>query len=240
MRRALAARPRPWREFKVGDQVAFWRKGKGRGMRFGHARWHGRAIVLALCPGSKNVWIAYGHQLLKVSQEQLRMATITESVADDVRRYLDMSRDPLPPSVDESTQTSPEERAERHDRFENRGSGPVAPERSAQSSGSGAQASSAQPRNTEDPVHEDENQRRRGVHGLIGGLLEKELLDETPSSAKKERVESTDLSLVRSPSELPLPSSGDAMVRLRDNRQADHSPDEQGKRVRACCGSRLS
>ena len=60
MRRALVARPRPWRDFKVGDQVAFWRKGKGRGMRSGHARWHGRAFVLALCPGSKNVWIAQG------------------------------------------------------------------------------------------------------------------------------------------------------------------------------------
>ena len=76
--------PRPWRDFKVGDQVAFWRKGKGRGMRSGHARWHGRAIVLALCQVSKNVWIAYRHQLLKVSQEQLRMATVTERVADDV------------------------------------------------------------------------------------------------------------------------------------------------------------
>ena len=32
MRRALVARPRPWRDFKVGDQVAFWRKGKGRGL----------------------------------------------------------------------------------------------------------------------------------------------------------------------------------------------------------------
>ena len=30
MRRALVARPRPWREFQVGDQVAFWQKGKGR------------------------------------------------------------------------------------------------------------------------------------------------------------------------------------------------------------------
>ena len=30
MRRAMVARPRPWRDFKVGDQVAFWRKGKGR------------------------------------------------------------------------------------------------------------------------------------------------------------------------------------------------------------------
>ena len=35
MRRALVARPRPWREFQVGDQVAFWRKGRGRG----HAAW---------------------------------------------------------------------------------------------------------------------------------------------------------------------------------------------------------
>ena len=84
MRRAVVARPRPWRECQVGDQVAFWRKGKGRGMRHGHARWHGRAVVLALCPGSKNVWVAHRHQLLKVSQEQLRMATITERVADDV------------------------------------------------------------------------------------------------------------------------------------------------------------
>ena len=74
MRRALVARPRPWRDFKVGDQVAFVRKGRGQRMRSGHARWHGRAIVLVLCPGSRNVWITYRHQLLKVSQEQLRMA----------------------------------------------------------------------------------------------------------------------------------------------------------------------
>ena len=43
MRRALVARPRPWRDFKVGDQVAFLRKGRGQRMRSGHARWHGRA-----------------------------------------------------------------------------------------------------------------------------------------------------------------------------------------------------
>ena len=53
MRRAPVARPRPWREFQVGDQVAFWRKGKGRGMRHGHARWHGQAVVLALSPEIK-------------------------------------------------------------------------------------------------------------------------------------------------------------------------------------------
>ena len=122
MRRALVARPRPWREFQVGDQVAFWRKGKGRGMKHGHARWHGRAVILALCLGSKNVWVAYRHQLLKVSQEQLRIATITERVADDVihqelramgensaaegqvlPKYLDISKDPPPPSAEEFT-----------------------------------------------------------------------------------------------------------------------------------------
>ena len=81
----------PWQQdrvrgesFQIGDQVAFWRKGKGRGMKHGHARWHGRAVILALCPGSKNVWVAYRHQLLKVSQEQLRVVAITERVADDV------------------------------------------------------------------------------------------------------------------------------------------------------------
>ena len=30
------------------------------------------------------MWVAYRHQSLKVSQEKLRMATITETVADDV------------------------------------------------------------------------------------------------------------------------------------------------------------
>ena len=92
-------------------------------MRHGHARWHGRAVVLAWCLGSKNVWVAYRHQLLKVSQKQLRMATITERVAVDVSHqelraigensatdgrllpeYLDISKDPLPPSAEEFTQ----------------------------------------------------------------------------------------------------------------------------------------
>ena len=70
MRRALVARPRPWREFKVGDHVAFWRKGKGRGCVLDTLAGMARASVLALCPGSKNVRIAYRHQFLKVSQQQ--------------------------------------------------------------------------------------------------------------------------------------------------------------------------
>ena len=130
MRRAVVPRPRAWREFQVGDQVAFWQKGMGRGMKHGLARWHGRAVILALCIGSENVWVAYRHQLLKVSQEQLRMATITERVADDVihqelraigensaaerqvlPKYLVISIDPPPPSAEEFTQATPEERA---------------------------------------------------------------------------------------------------------------------------------
>ena len=45
--------------------------------------------------------------------------------------------------------------------------------------------------------------------------------------------ESTDLSLVRSSSEFPLPTGDDAMVRLRDKRQPENRSDEQSKRVRA-------
>ena len=59
-------------------------------------------------------------------------------------KYLDISRDPPPPSADESTQTSPDVRAERRDRFENR------------SSGSGAQRGLVQPRNIENSVSPEE------------------------------------------------------------------------------------
>ena len=41
MRRALVVRPRPWREFRVGGQVAFWRKGRSR-----HETWS-RSLALA-------------------------------------------------------------------------------------------------------------------------------------------------------------------------------------------------
>ena len=65
MRRAMVARPRPWREFQVGDQLAFWRQGKGWGMRSGHARWHGRAIVLSVsgfkeCVGDIQTSVSHG------------------------------------------------------------------------------------------------------------------------------------------------------------------------------------
>ena len=203
MRHAFVARPRPWREFHVGDQVAFWRAGRGPGMRHGNARWYGRAVVLALCPGSKNVWTAYRHQLLKMSQEQLRMATVTERVDDDViqqelraigensatdgqvlPKYLDISRDPPPPSSDESKQTSLEERAERRERFENWSSGPA------------AQVSSAQSSNTEDLVPPEEPaSKEKGSEVETSAvprrrIAGKRLVEEdAPVHAKEQRIE---------------------------------------------------
>ena len=56
--------------------------------------------------------------------------------------------------------------------------------------------------------------------------------EETTSSVKKERIASSDLSLIRSQPESPLPPSDDAMVRLRDKRQSESHSDEQSKRVR--------
>ena len=47
-------------------------------------------------------------------------------------KFLDISKDPPPPSAEEFTQASPEERAERHERFESRSSGHVQQESSAQ------------------------------------------------------------------------------------------------------------
>ena len=95
-----------------------------------HAHRCGRAVILVLCPGSESVWLADRHQLRKVSQEQLRMATITERVTDDVihqelrvigkhtaaerqilTKYVDISKDPRSPSAEEFTQANPEERA---------------------------------------------------------------------------------------------------------------------------------
>ena len=46
LRRALAARPRAERQYCSGDRVAYWRKGKGKGLKMGNARWHGRAVLI--------------------------------------------------------------------------------------------------------------------------------------------------------------------------------------------------
>ena len=78
---------------------------------------------------------------------------------------------------------------------------------------------------------EAETERSTWPHRRITG--KRAVGDETSSSAKKDRIESNDLSLVRSSLEFPLPSSDDAMVRLRDKRQPESRSDEQSKKVRA-------
>ena len=106
----------------------------------------------------------------------LQMMCITKNfdAADGqvLPKNLDISRDPPPPSVDESTQTTPGERAERRDRFESRSSGP------------GAQTSLDQPRNTEISVPPEESMPRgresETVHGPSGESQGRELLKMTP------------------------------------------------------------
>ena len=55
---------------------------------------------------------------------QERRASGENSATDGqvLPKYLDISKDPPPPSVEEFTQTSPAKRAERQKRFENRSS----------------------------------------------------------------------------------------------------------------------
>ena len=48
VRRALDQRPRPFRDFAVGDEVAVWRRGTGQGApgRQRRAQWRGPGIIL--------------------------------------------------------------------------------------------------------------------------------------------------------------------------------------------------
>ena len=43
----LDSRPRPARDFAMGDLVAYWRKGRGEK----HSRWHGRGVIVACDKG---------------------------------------------------------------------------------------------------------------------------------------------------------------------------------------------
>eukprot|EP00959_Pyramimonas_sp_CCMP1952_P307203 6429889-Pyramimonas_sp.AAC.1 len=83
MRAALDARPRPLREFRAGDRVACWRRGRGKGRQKDgkkNARWHGRATVL----GEENghYWLSHAGTLIRAAPEHLRHATREEEWAD--------------------------------------------------------------------------------------------------------------------------------------------------------------
>ena len=75
---ALNARPRPLREFRVGDEVAVWRRGKG--IKKTTARWRGPGIVAGHASG--NLWVSMPGSFIKCSPEQLRLRTTEEREAD--------------------------------------------------------------------------------------------------------------------------------------------------------------
>ena len=143
------------------------------------------------------------------------MATITERVADDVihqelraigensaadgqvlPKYLDISRDPPPPSVEELTQTSPGERAEGHERSESGSSEHVA-QGSAQSNNPENETPSEE---SASKLKETEMERSETFRQRIAG--KRTVKEDAHADAKKERIECTDLSL-----ECPLPEA---------------------------------
>ena len=67
LRRALAARPRPAKKFEVGDKVAYWRRGKGKGFKQG---------------GADNLIISHRNNFLRCAPEQVRHATLAETTGD--------------------------------------------------------------------------------------------------------------------------------------------------------------
>ena len=80
LRRALAARPRPAKQFTVVDKVAYWRRGKGQGFKQGGARWHGRATVVGF--QGDNLIVSHRNNFLRCAPEQVRHATLAEVTGD--------------------------------------------------------------------------------------------------------------------------------------------------------------
>ena len=75
---ALNSRSRPHREFRPGDEVAIWRR--GRGIKKSSARWRGPGIVAGNAGG--NLWISMPGAFVKCSPEQVRLRTSEEREAD--------------------------------------------------------------------------------------------------------------------------------------------------------------
>ena len=99
----MDTRPRPHREFVVGDQVAFWRKGKGSGAKPGaRARWFGPAVVVGTETG--NLWLAFGGMMIKAAPEQLRFASSTELLTHQALSQVlaDYQEPPIDPAKKEA------------------------------------------------------------------------------------------------------------------------------------------
>ena len=86
IKRASRSRDRPLARFRPGDEVDFWRRGKGKGTRpHIKGRFHGGAVVLATSTeideedGSRKprkvVWITHAGTLIKCAPEHLRYSS---------------------------------------------------------------------------------------------------------------------------------------------------------------------
>ena len=175
------------------------------------------------------------------------MATITEKVADDViheelraigensaaegqvlPKYLDISNDPPPPSAEEFTQASPEERAERHERFESRSSGHVQQESPAQPHNPDVESLSD---GTFQTRKDQQWRRARRHHEELQG---RELLRMMCPCRRRKRLACTDLGLVSpSPETTSVETDPELRLRLRSKRPAVDSQVEQSKRSSA-------
>ena len=96
---ALDQRPRPLREFSVGDEVAVWRRGTGKGApgKQRRAQWRGLGIIL-LGAVRGNYFVAMPGSVIKAAPEQLRHRTGEEQETDrvvlrDLRRPADVLRE---------------------------------------------------------------------------------------------------------------------------------------------------
>ena len=93
-RRALDQRPRPFREFSVGDEVAVWRRGTGKGApgKQRRAQWRGPGIILGAVRG--NYFVAMPGSVIKAAPERTAEEQETDRVVlRDLRRTADILRD---------------------------------------------------------------------------------------------------------------------------------------------------
>ena len=83
-RRALDQRRRPLREFSVGEEVAVWRRGTGKGApgKQRRAQWRGLGIILGAVRGHH--FVPMPGSVIKAAPEQLRHRTAEEQETDRV------------------------------------------------------------------------------------------------------------------------------------------------------------
>ena len=129
LKNALAAGPRPQREYVVGQMVYFYRVGHSKAGRRVPDLWNGPArVIMTDLPGT--LWLSYQGGVIKASPERVRPASPEELLTvsgwleglSQVRRdfeqeprrgYMDLTKDPVPalepaPATDDETEETEE------------------------------------------------------------------------------------------------------------------------------------